>query len=61
MRRTDACLYLGPAGGAERQALRADRNPAHKLAWRAGIVLATADGAEPIEIMRRLGMSKPTA
>ena len=37
MRRTDICLYLGPADRAELEALRTDRNTARKLAWRAGI------------------------
>ena len=45
MRRSDICLYLGPADRAELEALRTDRNTPRKLAWRAGIVLATADGA----------------
>jgi len=60
MRRTDICLYLGPADRAELEALRTDRNTPRKLAWRASIVLATADGAGTVEIMRRTGMSKPT-
>jgi len=60
MRRSDICLYLGPADRAELQALLTNRNTARKLAWRAGIVLATADGAGTVEIMRRTGMSKPT-
>jgi transposase len=60
MRRADICLYLGPADRAELEALRTDRNTARKLAWRAGIVLETADGAGTVEVMRRTGMSKPT-
>lgn len=60
MRRTGICLYLGPAGRAEPEALRTDRDRPRKLAWRAGIVLATAGGAGTVEIMRRTGMSKPT-
>jgi transposase len=60
MRRSDICLYLGPADRAELQALLTNRNTARKLAWRAGIVLATADGEGTVEIMRRTGMSKPT-
>ena len=54
------CLYLGPADRAELEALSTDRNTPHKLAWRAGIVLATADGAGTVETMRRTSMSKPT-
>lgn len=60
MRRSDICLYLGPADHAELQALLTNRNTARKFAWRAGIVLATADGEGTVEIMRRTGMSKPT-
>ncbi len=60
MRRSDICLHLGPADRAELQALIANRNTPRKLAWRAGIVLATADGHGTFEIMRRTGMSKPT-
>lgn len=60
MRRSDICLYLGPADRAELEALRTDRNTPRKLAWRADIVVATADGAGTVAIMRRTGMSKPT-
>ena len=60
MRRSDICLYLGPADRTELQALLTNRNTARKLAWRAGIVLATAEGVGTVEIMRRTGMSKPT-
>ncbi len=37
----------------------ADRNSRQKHAWRARIVLATADGCGTAEIMRRTGKSKP--
>lgn len=60
MRRSDICLYLGPADRAELQALLTNRNTSRKLVWRADIVLATADGQGTVEIMRRTGMSKPT-
>ncbi len=60
MRRSDICLYLGPADRAELQALLTNRNTPRKLVWRAEIVLATADGRGTVEIMRRTGMSKPT-
>lgn len=59
MRRSDICLYLGPADRAELQALLTNRNTPRKLG-RAGIVLATADGEGTVKIMRRTGMSKPT-
>ena len=60
MRRSDICLYLGPADRAELQTLLTNRNTPRKLAWRAEIVLSTADGNGTVEIMRRTGMSKPT-
>jgi len=60
MRRTDIHLYLGPADRSELQALLTNRNMPGKLTWRAGIVLATADGVGTVEMMRRTGMSKPT-
>ena len=60
MSRSDICLYLGPADRAELEALRTNRNTPRKLIWRAGIVLATADGVGTVEIMRHTGMSKPT-
>ena len=60
MRRPDICLFLGPADRAELEALLINRNMPRKLIWRAAIVLATADGAETVEIMRRTGVSKPT-
>lgn len=52
MRRDDICLYLGPAERSELQALITNRNTPRKLVWRAGIVLATADGHGTFEIMR---------
>ena len=60
MRHSNICLYLGPADRAELQALIANRNTPRKLAWRAEIVVATADGHGTFEIMRRAGTSKPT-
>ncbi len=60
MRRSDICLYLGPADRAELQALLSNRNTPRKLVWRADIVLVTADGRGTVEITRRTGMSKPT-
>jgi transposase len=60
MRRDDICLYLRPAERSELQVLITNRNTPRKLVWRAGIVLATADGHGTFEIMRRTDMSKPT-
>src|SRR6059058_1366338 len=41
------------------EATVADRNSPQKHVWRAGIVLATADGLGTGEIVRRTGRSKP--
>ena len=66
MRRSDICLYLGPADRADRadraelQALITNRNTSRKLVWRSEIILATADGHGTFEIMRRARTSKPT-
>lgn len=60
MRRSDICLYLGPADRAELQALITNRNTSRKLVWRSEIILATADGHGTFEIMRRARTSKPT-
>ncbi len=60
MRRSDICLYLGPADGAALEALTSNRTTPRKLVWRAEIVLATADGHGTFEIMRRARTSKPT-
>src|SRR6056297_2549263 len=60
MRRSDICLYLGPADRAELQALIINRNTVRKQVWRAEIVLATADGHGTAEVMRRAKTSKPT-
>ena len=64
MRGDDICLYLSADARAALQALAADRNTPRKLVWRAGIVLATADGDSTFEIMfeimRRARPSKPT-
>jgi len=55
MRRDDICLYLSPADRAKLEAIVADRNSQRKCCWRAGIVLATADGLGTSAIMRRTG------
>jgi transposase len=59
MRRKDICLYVSPSNRARLGALIADRNAPAKVVWRAGIVLASADGHGTDEIMRRTGKSKP--
>jgi hypothetical protein len=51
MRRSGICLYLGPAARSENRALITNRNTPRKRVWRAGIVLATADGHGTLSIM----------
>ena len=53
MRRSDICVYFGPAERAELEDLRTDCNMPHKLAWRLDIVLSTAVGVGTVEIMKR--------
>ena len=57
--RNDICIFLGPANRARLERLVADRNTRSKVIWRAGIVLATADGLGTVAIMGRTGKSKP--
>jgi transposase len=59
MRRDDICIFVGPADRVRLEAIVADRNSASKQAWRARIVLATADGLGTNAIMRLTGKSKP--
>jgi transposase len=55
----DSCICLSPSQRAHLERLVADRNTPHKVVWRAGIVLATAQGLGTMAIMRRTGKSKP--
>ena len=59
MRRNDICLYLSKPDRARLEVIVADRNSSAKSIWRAGIVLATADGLGTNAIMRRTTKSKP--
>ncbi|MET4702197.1 transposase [Constrictibacter sp. MBR-5] len=52
-------VEVSAADRARLEAVVADRNSPQKHVWRAGIILATADGAGTNEIMRRTGKSKP--
>ena len=56
--RTGISIVVSPADRGRLQALVKDRNTPQKHAWRAEIVLLTADGVGTIEIMRRTGKSK---
>ena len=58
MRRDDICIYVNDADRARLEALIDSRNTPAKIAWRARIVLATADGHGTNEIMRLSGKSK---
>ena len=50
---------MSTADRARLEAVVADRNSPQKHVWRAGIILATADGLGTGDIMRRTGKSKP--
>ena len=57
--RDDICIYVSTADRARLEFLAGARNTPRKVVWRAGIVLATADGRGTMAIMRRTGKSKP--
>src|SRR5262244_1453638 len=59
MRRDDICIYVSPADRARLEGIVADRKSASKHAWRAKIVLATAEGLGTNAIMRLTSKSKP--
>jgi len=52
-------VEVSAADRARLEAVVADRNSPQKHVWRAGIILATAEGVGTVEIMRRTGKSKP--
>jgi hypothetical protein len=52
-------VEVSAADRARLEAIAADRNSRQKHAWRARIVLATAEGCGTVEITRRTGKSKP--
>src|SRR3954449_7803606 len=52
-------VEVSAADRARLEAVAADRNSPQKHVWRAGIILATADGLGTGEIVRRTGKSKP--
>jgi transposase len=57
--RSGITVEVSAADRARLEAVVADRNSRQKHAWRARIVLATADGCGTAAIMRRTGKSKP--
>ena len=58
--RTPACIWVSPADRSRLERLVSDRNLAQKHVWRARIVLLSGEGLGTVEIMRRVGKSKPT-
>jgi transposase-like protein len=58
--RAGVTVQLSPEDRVRLNKLVADRNTPKKHAWRAEIVLLTADGVGTMEIVRRTGQSKPT-
>src|SRR5215468_12707540 len=56
--RTGISITLEAKGRPRLEAIVRDRNAPQKHAWRAEIVLLTADGLGTVEIMRRTGKSK---
>jgi len=56
--RTGISITVSPADRRRLQAVLRDRNAAQKHAWRAEIVLLSADGLGTNEIVRRTGKSK---
>jgi transposase len=56
--RTGIAISLTPADRRRLEAITKDGNTAQKHAWRASIVLLSADGIGTVDIMRRTGKSK---
>ena len=56
--RSGISVTVWPADRRRLEALMRDRNAAQKHAWRAQIVLLTADGVGTVEIVRRTGKSR---
>jgi transposase len=57
--RSGVDVRLEPGDRERLEAVLAERNSAQKHAWRARIILATAEGCGTAEIVRRAGVSKP--
>ena len=52
-------ITVRPQDRRRLEAVARDRNAAQKHVARARVILATADGCETMEVMRRSGLSKP--
>ena len=59
--RTGVSFTVSPTDRRRLVALVKDRNTAQKHAWRAEIILLSAEGAGTVEIMRRTGKSRSWA
>jgi transposase len=55
----DSYICLSSSQRTRLERVVADRNTPRRVVWRAGIVLATAEGLGTMAIMRRTGKSKP--
>lgn len=60
MSKTPACIWLSPADRATLEGWVGERNTPQKLAWRARIVLLSADRVGVMRIARAIGKSKVT-
>lgn len=58
--REACCLWLSAGDRARLAAVATDRNSPQKHAWRARIVLLSADRVGTVEIMRRTGKARPS-
>ena len=58
--RTNTCIWVSPGDRSRLERLVSDRNTPQKHVWRARIVLLSWEGLGTMEIMRRVGKSKPT-
>ena len=56
--RTGISITITRSVRGRREAITRDRNASQKHAWRAAIILSSADGVGTNEIMRRTGKSK---
>ena len=56
----NTCIWVSPGDRSRLERLVSDRNTPQKHVWRARIVLLSWEGLGTMEIMRRVGKSKPT-
>ena len=58
--KTQACIWVSPGDRPRLERLVSDRNTRQKHVWRARIVLLSDERLGTMEIMRRVGKSKPS-